>query len=151
MFGWLIEHLLLKLPTEFWIALALTGAVAYYLSDLITALPLFKSYGILIKFIGMVALLGGVFMTGGEGVSTIWQQKVKELSAKVAAAEAKSAVTNTIIETKVVEKIKVVKSVQVVLKDRIVEKEKIIDKDCKVSPEVIDILNQAAKTPGGAK
>jgi len=125
MFGWLVEHILLKLPTEFWIALAIGGAVAYYFSDLITALPLFKSYGILIKLIGAVALLGGVFMSGGEGVSAIWQQKVKAMNEKVAAAEAKSAITNTIIETKVVEKIKVVKSVQVVLRDRIVENEKI--------------------------
>jgi len=151
MFGWLLEHLILLVPTWMWLVLAGAGAAVYYFSGLILAFPQFKPYGILVKIIGVAALLGGVFMTGGEGVSAVWQAQIAEMNAKVSAAEAKSQKVNTVIETKIIEKIKVVKDTQVVLQDRIVEKEKIIDAECKVAPEAIDILNQAAKFPGAKK
>jgi hypothetical protein len=38
-----------------------------------------------------------------------------------------------------------------VIQEKIVEKEKIIDAECKVPQEAIDILNEAAKFPGGKK
>jgi len=37
------------------------------------------------------------------------------------------------------------------VQEKIVEKEKIIDAECKVPKEALDILNDAAKSPGGKK
>ena len=151
MFGWLIEHILLLIPTWAWLALAVAGALIYYFSKFILIFPDLKPYGLAIKLFSIVAVLGGVFMTGGEGVTAIWQAQIADMNKRVLEAEAKSTTVNTKIETKIVEKIKLVKDTQVVIQDRIVEKEKIIDAECKVAPEAIDILNQSAKFPGGKK
>ena len=76
-----------------------------------------------------------------ELTKNLTEQQVKE-------AEAKSAVVNEKIITVYKDKIKVLHDVQVVYQERIKEVEKKIDAECKVAPEAIDILNDAAK---GAK
>jgi len=153
MLTWIIEHTLLLLPTWFWFAVSGTGAVLYFFSGFIQAIPFAqaKLAGVLVKYIGLALLLGGIYLTGGAGVTSLWQAQIADMNAKVEAAEAKSAVVNTEIKTKIVEKVKLVKDTQIVIQERIVEKEKIIDAECKVAPEAIDILNQAAKFPGGKK
>jgi hypothetical protein len=73
------------------------------------------------------------------------------LEAKVKVAEEKSAQANTKIEYKFIDKVKVVHDTQVVIQERIKEVEKIIDAKCEVPREAIDLLNQAAQTPGVTK
>jgi len=147
MFTWLIEHTLLLLPTWFWFAIAGAGAVLYFFSGFIQAIPFAQARlaGLSVKYIGLALLLGGIYLSGGAGVTALWKAEVKEMQDKIATAEAKSAQVNTVIKTQVVEKIKLVKDTQVIIQNRIVEKEKIIDAECKVAPEAISILNDAAK------
>ena len=64
-------------------------------------------------------------------------------------AEAKSAQVNTVIQTRWRERVKVVKQQQVVYQDRIVQQREVIDRECKVAPEAINILNEAAKPKKG--
>jgi len=67
------------------------------------------------------------------------------MEAKVAEAEAKSVKTNTVIKKVYVDRVKVIKQDVVVVQEKIREVEKLIDKDCRVAPEALDLLNQAAK------
>ena len=64
---------------------------------------------------------------------------------KIKVAEAKSAQANEDLAKKTQEKTKVVKEVQVVIKEKIVKVASKIDADCKVDPEAIEIINDAAK------
>jgi hypothetical protein len=150
MLTWLIEHTLLLLPTWFWFVVAGVGAVLYFFSNFIQAIPFAqaKLAGLSIKYMGLALLLGGVYLTGGAGVTALWKAEVKEMQDKITAAETKSKDTNTVIQTEYRDKVKTVKEVQVVVQERIVKEAAKMDAECKVELEVIDILNQAA---GGKK
>ena len=128
----------------------LTGAgltgVGFFLVGFIPGL---RNYKTLIQIVGVVLLALGIYWKGGYGVEMEWRAKVTELQAKVAAAEAKSKETNTVIQEKIVTKVKHVKDVQVKIQQQIVEREKIINSECTVSPEAIAILNKAAEKPAG--
>jgi hypothetical protein len=84
-------------------------------------------------------------MKGGYEVEMQWRNRVAEMEAKVAAAEAKSKETNTVIQERVVTKIKRVKEVQVKNREVIKQVEHIINAECTVPKEAIDILNAAAR------
>ena len=93
----------------------------------------------------------GVYFKGGYSVEVEWRERVKEVEAKVAVVEQKSQAANVVIQKVYVDKVKVVHDTKVVIQEKIIEKEKIIDAECKVAPEALDILNQAAKNPGASK
>lgn len=124
----------------------LTGLFAGWLGKWI---PFYGTYAKILKPIGIVLLCVGLFFKGGYVNELAWRAKVADLEEKVKASEEKSKETNVQIKTKVVEKIKVVKQVQVVVQERIVKDTAKIDADCKVAPEAVSILNDAAK--GGKK
>ena len=125
----------------------LAGLLGTFSSYFIRFIPPLIPYAGLVKTVGIVLLVAGVYLRGGYGVEMEWRNRVAEMEAKVAIAEAKSKEANTKIETVVKEKIKVVKEVQVVIQERIKEVEKRIDAQCVVDPEVITILNDAARKP----
>jgi hypothetical protein len=151
MLTWLIEHTLLLLPTWFWFVVAGVGAVMYFFSGLIQAIPFTqaKLAGVSVKYIGLALLLGGVYLTGGAGVTALWKEESDALKAKVAVSEKQSKEANTKLDSALKEKNKVVREVQVVIKERIKEVEKKIDAQCVVAPEAISILNDAAKNIKG--
>jgi len=129
----------------------LIGLAGTFSSYFIRFIPPLYPYAGLVKTLGIILLVAGVWFRGGYDVEMEWRDRVKEVEAKVAAAEAESKKANTVLQKVYVEKIKLVKDLQVVIQERIVEKEKIIDAECKVAPEAIDILNEAAKNPGASK
>jgi len=137
----------------FWIInlILLLGLAGTLSSFFIRFIPFLFPYATPIKITGIVLLVLGVWFRGGYDVEMKWREKVKEVEAKVAAAEAKSQEVNTVIEKVYVDRVRVVTETKVVIKKQIVEKEKIIDSVCVVVPEAIEILNQAAKNPGASK
>jgi len=132
-------------------AILLMGLFGTLSSYFIRFIPPLYPYAGLVKTLGIVLLVLGVWFRGGYDVEMEWRDRVKEVEAKVAAAEAESKKVNTVLQKVYVDKIKLVKDLQVVIQERIVEKEKIIDAECKVVPEALDILNEAAKNPGTSK
>ena len=127
------------------IAAGLTGLLAGWLGKFI---PFYGNYAKFLKPLGVALLVLGVWLRGGYDTEMAWREKVREAEEKVKIAEQKSEEATKQSNTRVKEKIKVIKQVQVVVKERIKEVEKRIDAECKVPPEAIDILNQAA---GGKK
>ena len=146
MFTWLIEHTLLLLPTWFWFVVSGCGAVLYFFSGFIQAIPFAQARlaGMSIKYIGLALLLGGVYLTGGAGVTALWQREIKEANAKIEAAEAKSKETNLVIQKEYIDRIKTIKEVEVQVQEKIIKDSAIIDAECKVAPEAIEDLNAAA-------
>ena len=149
MFSWLLEQVLGNLPTWLWPTIAGGSAVVYFLAHIIGNFPNFKPYALFIKPVAFVSILVSVFMFGGAGVTDILQAQIKEQEAKAAAAEVKSQETNVVVKKVYIDRVKKVKELQIVYQDRIKEIEKRIDADCKVAPEAIGILNDAAKLRKG--
>ena len=104
-----------------------------------------ENWRLIIQVVGILALGAGLYMKGGYSVEMEWRDRVAELEAKVAAAEAKSQQVNTVIQERVVTQVKKIKEVQYKNREVIKQVEKIIDRDCTVPPEAIDILNAAAR------
>ena len=128
------------------IAIGISGIAAGWLGRWI---PMYGKYVGILKPTGVAVLVLGVWLRGGYDTEMEWRNKVKEAEAKVAAAEVKSKETNVVVKKVYVDRVKKVKELQIVYKDRIKEVEKIIDADCKVAPEAISILNDAAKLRKG--
>jgi acetyl-CoA carboxylase alpha subunit len=72
---------------------------------------------------------------------------VAELEEKIKDAEAKSQQTNVVIETKIRERTKRVVEKREIVVQKIKEVEKVIDAKCELDPNVVSILNEAAKKP----
>lgn len=153
MLTWLIEHTLLVLPTWFWFLVSGTGAVLYFCSGFIQAIPFAQARlaGYSIKYIGLGLLLGGVYLTGGAGVTSLWQSEIKEANTRIEAAEAKSKETNIVIQKEYVDRIQTVKQIEVQIREKIIKDAAKIDAECKVAPEAIADLNAAAMPIKGKK
>ena len=121
----------------------------FLLNKLLRWFPHLAPIHLLLQIISVILLVAGIYFKGGYNTEAEWRARVAEMEQKVAEAEAKSQQTNTIIKTKIVNKIKTIKEYQIVYQDRIKEIEKIIDAECKVAPEAITILNDAAKLRKG--
>jgi preprotein translocase subunit SecF len=132
------------------------GAVGSFLSffvlhKILNKFPALAPYHLLIQIVSAVLLVAGLYFKGGYSVEMAWREKVREMEEQVKIAEAKSSQANSDLAKKSKEKVKIVKEVQVVIKERIKTVEKKIDADCKVDPEAINIINDAAKNVGGKK
>jgi hypothetical protein len=149
MFSWLIGFILGGLPMWLWPACAGASAAVYFLAGIITHIPTVSLYGRFVKPVAGLALLASVFMYGGAGVTSIYEARVKEVQGEIKTAQAQSTGANTEVKTVYVDRVKVVHDKQVVVQTQIKEVEKKINSDCKIDPDAIKILNNAAK--GGTK
>jgi hypothetical protein len=145
MFSWIINMFVGNLPIWMWPAAAGASITIYFLAGIISHIPNAKPYAIFIKPVAFIALLISVFMYGGAGVTAIYQEKLKEAQAEVANAKDLSKAGNTQVKTIYVDKVKVVHDRQVVVQHDIAQDAKVIDSECKVTPQAIKDLNEAAK------
>ena len=123
----------------------IVGFVASLFFDYVVRwLPVVAPYHLLIKVVSVVLMVTGVYFKGGYSVEMAWREKVSELEAKIAISEQQSVVVNEKIVTVYKDRVKVVKETQIVVQEKIKEVEIIIDSECKVAPDAVDILNEAA-------
>lgn len=130
------------------LVVGLLGALSSYF---IRFIPTLIPYSEAVKIAGIVLLVLGVYLKGGYSVEMEWRAKVKEVEEKVVVVEQKSQEANVVVQKVFVDRVKVVRDTKIVVQEKIVEVEKIIDAECKVAPEALDLLNQAAKNPGASK
>jgi len=146
---WQISYMFSLIPDSVfvWITYILItiGLGLYIVSKLVSWLPIISKYKTPAEILGVISLVLGAYFYGGYGTEKVWRERVKDLEAKVAKAEAESKQTNSRIQEKIVTKVKEIKVFQDRIKEVIVEKEKVIDAQCKVSPDAIDILNTSAR------
>jgi hypothetical protein len=124
------------------IAIGLTGMFAGWFGKFI---PMYGKYVGILKPVGIILVILGVWLRGGYDTEMAWRAKVAEAEAKVAKAEAASQEVNTKLETERKKKAKVRTEYITTVKERIVKETQVIDAECKVAPEAISILNDAAK------
>jgi len=133
------------------IGIMFSGIAIYALSFFTRFIPPLIPYSGIARILGTILLVGGIYFYGSYSTEMEWRSKVAELEAKVAIAEQQSTEANVKIQTVVKEKIKYVKETRVVIQEHIKTVESKIDSICKVAPEAVDILNEAAATPGAKK
>ena len=139
------------LPSWYTHAVPVLGIVLILISMFLKVVPFISTYYIPLRIIGLVTLLFGIFFEGVMYSGKDLYEKIKELEAKVVAAEAKSAVVNTKIVEKIVTKQKIVK-------ERGEDIIKYVDKEiikydvkfapggqCEIPKEFINIHNKAAE------
>lgn len=133
------------LVTYFVHVIFVVGLVGTFAASLVAKLPIIGNYGRLIQPIGMILLVVGIFLEGSWWNERGWQAKIAELQAKVQVAEQQSKETNEKLDTALKEKTKVIKEKQIVIQEKIKEVQVKIDAECKVAPEAIQLLNDAAR------
>ncbi len=150
-FQWMInlipDHILSLI---YWaiIAAGITGVLAGWLGKWI---PFYGQYAKILKPIGVLLLVLGVWLRGGYDVEMAWRAKVADMESKVKLAEEQSQTKNVEIQTQVVEKTKVVrekgKDIIKYVDREVVKKEEIIKyiEMCPVPKEIIDLHNQATE------
>ena len=84
------------LPDWFFYILLLIGVVGYFATYLLKYLPLpfVSMYRLPIQLVSIVCIVIGTFMAGSIHDNNAWLEKVQEMEAKVAVAEAQSADAN---------------------------------------------------------
>jgi hypothetical protein len=139
------------------IAAGVTGVLAGWLGRWI---PFYGNYVKILRPIGIVLLVLGVWLRGGYDTEMAWRDKVAKLEEKVKLAEEASNNLNGVIQERVVEKTKVIKGkteyITQYLDREVVKNQEIIKyiEQCPVPKEIIDVHNQAVdinKAAEGAK
>ena len=123
----------------------IVGTVASVLFKLVIRwFPWVIPYRTLLQIISIVLLLSGVYFKGGLAIEEEWRARVNALEEKVKIAEAKSQQANEDLEKVRKEKVKVIRDTKVVVQEKIVKVAEKIDSECKIDPQAIKLLNEAA-------
>ena len=138
---WIINWL-----PEFVVHLIFLAGVAGTIAGFVLGfIPFISKYKLPIQIISLLLLSLGVYLEGGLAEKAKWELRVREMEAKVAQAEAKSAVVNTEIVEKVITEKQFIK----VKGDKVIEyidrEVKVFDNTCTVPEIAIKAHNMAAR------
>ena len=131
----------------------LAGILLTAAAFFIKRIPVINQYRTPAQVLGIALLVMGVYWRGGYAIEMEWRERVAEVEARMAAAEAKSAEENVKIVTKVVTKTQVIRTRGETI-TKYIDRE-IIKYDTKFAPggvceipqEFIQAHNNAAEAP----
>ena len=139
------------LPSIVFHAILAAGLLCIFVSMVLKVVPFVSTYYIPIRIVGFVLFVLGVYFEGGLGIQAAMMERVKEMEAKVAAAEAESKKENIKIQEKIVYK-------QTIVREKGAEVIKYIDREivkydtkfapggiCELPKEFFISHNEAAK------
>ena len=131
----------------------LAGVLLTVAAFFIKRIPVINQYRTPAQVLGIALLVAGVYWRGGYAIEMEWRERVAEIEAKIATAEAKSAEENVKIVTKVVTKTQVVKTrgediIRYVDREIVRYDEKFAKGGvCEIPQEFIKAHNNAAEAP----
>lgn len=117
----------------------------FVLNRILRFFPALAGYHTMIQVASVLILAAGLYFKGGYTTEMMWRERVREVEGKVAEAEKKSEELNAELVAERKKKQKVIREYAVTVRDRIVEREKIINSECKIIPDIINIVNDAAR------
>jgi hypothetical protein len=138
---WILKFL----PDWIFYFILLAGLAGIAASFVLKFIPFVSTYRVPILWASGIATAFGLYMSGAINNEQAWLARVADLEKKVAAAEIKSAETNTQLVSKLAQQEKLIATRQTELKTRIQQVAVVMDKECTISSEVVSILNDAAK------
>ncbi|CAB4125978.1 hypothetical protein UFOVP181_260 [uncultured Caudovirales phage] len=128
------------------LVLGLAGTLSSYF---IRFIPPLMPYAGLIKTVGIVLLVAGVWFRGGYDNEMSWRARAADMEAKIAVSEEKSKDANKKLSDALKDKTQAVKDATAAVQLKIKQDAAKIDAKCVVDPIVILDLNEAAKSPKG--
>jgi hypothetical protein len=131
-------------------AVLLAGVLAtvltcFLLKHLIRIIPTLAPHVKIAQIISVLLLLSGVYFKGGYRSEMAWRERVREMEARVAAAEQQSAEANAKIDTQGKEKIKIIREKGVIIKQYVDREVAKYDSTCVIPKEVVRAHNAAAE------
>jgi hypothetical protein len=121
--------------------------VSFFFGFFVRWMPWIIPYRMILQILGLVLLIVGVYFKGGVGVEMEWRERVKIAQEQVKAAEERAEKINKDLEKEKKDKDKIVAESKKKIKETIVIQATTIDDKCKVAPEALSIINDAAKKP----
>lgn len=121
--------------------------VSFFFGFFVRWMPWIIPYRMILQLLGLILLITGVYFKGGVGVEMEWRERVKVAQEQVKAAEERAEKINKDLEQTKKEKDRAVAESKTKIKETIVIQATTIDEKCKVAPEVLSIINDAAKKP----
>ena len=128
----------------------LAGIIGCFLSffiinRILCLFPPLAGYHKLLQIISAALLISGIYLQGGYSTELQWRERVKEVEAKVGAAEAKASEANAALAKKSEVKVKVIRQKALVVKQYIDREVIKYDTACIIPSPVIKAHNAAAK------
>jgi hypothetical protein len=150
---WILQWL----PDWIFYAILAIGLIGFLVTYLLKFIPIpgLYMYKTPVQIVSMIMIAVGVYMSGAISNEEAWQARVKELEAKIAAAQVESEKENVKIVEKVVTKQKVIKEkgdeiIKYVEKEIVKYDTKFLPGgECEIPKGFLQILNEAAKPPEG--
>jgi hypothetical protein len=150
---WILQWL----PDWIFYAILAIGLIGFLVTYLLKFIPIpgLYVYKTPIQIISLIMIVVGVYMSGSIANEEAWQARVKELEAKIAAAQVESEKENVKIVEKVVTKQKVIKEkgdevIKYIEKEVVKYDTKFLPGgECEIPKEFVKSLNEAAKPPEG--
>jgi hypothetical protein len=121
--------------------------VAFFFGFFVRWMPWIIPYRMILQILALVLLIVGVYFKGGVGVEMEWRERVKAAQEQVKKAEERAELINKNLEKEKKEKDKVIAESKNRVKETITIQAVTIDDKCKVAPEALSIINEAAKKP----
>jgi hypothetical protein len=151
---WLL-HLLPDAFLEFIVnTVLIIGAVSCFFSffvinRILRYFPPLAKYYHVAQIASLVIFVAGVYFKGGYTTEMLWREKVAEAQKEVEEANQRADKINKDLDIERKKKQKTRTEYAITVQERIVEKEKVINADCRVNPDAVQIVNDAAR--GGPK
>lgn len=134
--------------THWIVNLMLFGGLAGLLAGIIGRwIPFFGDYARFLKPLGIILLVGGVYLKGGEANNNMWLARIADLEAKIKVSEEKSKDYNKKLDSAIKEKNAAIQEKDRAIKNRITVAKDQIDRECTVDSIAVQILNDSARQP----
>lgn len=126
-------------------AALVAGVIGTFFGSIVARIPIINSYGAIVKTIALPLLIVAIFAEGYLFASKSWIEEAKKFEEKVKVAEQQAKDANVKLGQALTDKNNSVKQQQIVIQEKIKEVQVKVNAECKISPEVVKILNDAAK------
>ncbi len=126
-------------------AALVAGVIGTFFGSIVARIPIINSYGAIVKTIALPLLIVAIFAEGYLFASKSWIEETKKFEEKVKVAEQKAKDANAKLGQALTDKNNSVKQQQIVIQEKIKEVQVKVNAECKISPDVVKILNDAAK------
>lgn len=126
-------------------AALIAGVIGTFFGSIVARIPVINSYGAIVKTVALPLLIVAIFAEGYLFASKSWIEEAKKFEEKVKVAEQKAKDANDKLGQTLADKNNSIKQQQIVIQERIKEVQVKINAECKVSPDVVKLLNDAAK------
>jgi len=126
-------------------AALIAGVIGTFFGSIVARIPVINSYGAIVKTIALPLLIVAIFAEGYLFASKSWIEETKKFEEKVKVAEQKAKDANDKLGQALTDKKNSVKQQQIVIQEKIKEVEVQVNAECKILPDVVKILNDAAE------